>query len=276
MRDATTPRGRGGRVPAGAVAAAVTAAAVAVAAVGWVTSGGALPTLPDAAQKRAADLGVPVASAPVDADAVDAGEPATPLVEPSDAAVFTPNRADIAAAGEMIALDDHGRLHGAARWEQPIVRVEVGGDAASPAAVADVDRILRWLTEVAGREFTRVDGGGDLQVRLVRGAAPRALVDKDLDRGRIVSAVAQWDPTHPHASRWAWEEMLHAVGPSGDWAHRPDSVLNAHDQTQHAASAFDTWVIARFYAADELPTRTADLADTLGPAGEPYPLPEGR
>jgi hypothetical protein len=176
---------------------------------------------------------------------------------------FSPTASDVASAARVIALDDSGRLYGAARWSGSEVGVRVDGPAADAKSVARVDEVLDWLTSATGVTFARTkDRDAQLHVRLKPRAMPIAILTEQPSRGRIVSAEVTVDPTHPHSRRWLWEELLQAAGAGGDWARRPDSVLSTNQRAE-VPGAFDAWVLRRLYAAPTLPTQTLDLASIL-------------
>lgn len=181
---------------------------------------------------------------------------------PADAA-YQPGPADPYGAAETITLDDDRQELGAARWQQPTVTYNVVGDAATPQAVRDIDATYRWLSDATGVTFQPVDPdrSADITVAVNVGAAPRAIIISDRRNGTIHRAVATWDPTHSHASRWHYEELGHTVGPLGDYAAPLDSVYHNSDQTAAAFTAHDAWLLRTLYAADHTPNNLADALD---------------
>jgi hypothetical protein len=176
---------------------------------------------------------------------------------------YKPSSADVRNAAKVLALDDSGRLYGAARWKGPRVDVAVDGSAADAQALARVDEVLGWLSSATGVTFARSDDDdAPMQLTLRRGAKPLALLTEQPSRARIVAAKVTVDPTHSHSRRWLWEEMLQAAGAGGDWARRSDSVLSTSQQAD-APGAFDAWVLRRLYGARSLPTRTVELEEIL-------------
>lgn len=154
-------------------------------------------------------------------------------------------RGDVAAAVAAVTTDDDGRGWGVMRWEQPRVGVTVTGDLAEEAAGHyQVDATLAWMSATTGIAFER--GGEDLVIELVAGSSPHG--SGDVVGGVIQRATVQWDPSHPHACRWAFEEVAQVSGVPGD--HGPAGSILSTDQSALGPSDFDAWVLSSLYRAD--------------------------
>jgi len=204
-----------------------------------------------------------------------AGSAITPIPSPADgqpAVVMSRDvvgdaaRGDVDAAVKALTVTDDGIAGDALRWEQDTVHVRIDGASATSERIDAIDRVLAWLQQATGVTFTRTgDGQAEVVVTLEAGRQPRSLLHRDGHALRRVEV--QWDPTHPHAGRWMWEELLHAAGPYGDWG--PDGAIIAADQDAARPSDFDRWLLEGLYAAD-----TLDDADLR--AGLTATLPAGR
>lgn len=168
-----------------------------------------------------------------------------PPVGPADPdGRFDPSPADVAAAVEVMTRDDDGVVMPVIRFEADRVTVRAVGPAVEPGAVADVDRVLAWLTAATGTRFVRVDRDeADIVVHLDRDVAPHAHTWAYPGDWRILRIEVFYDPANP---RWPWEEIVGSVGAFGDWANHRLSIFST-DQTLTAPSPFDAWLVRQLY-----------------------------
>jgi hypothetical protein len=163
---------------------------------------------------------------------------------------------ELDAALKVLTLLDDGRPYETSRWHGD-VSVSVEGEGLDGATLSGIDETLAWLTEITGVRFYRVSGDARLRVVLAPGAAPKAALWAA--GGRINSGEVSWDPTHPWAERWRWEELIHAAGPAGD--HGPGDAVLSTTQSATTPQVFDRWVLASLYAARS--TSVEDLTTAL-------------